>query len=169
MASSFWHYLKAMNLHIKAIQYQQQGHMKTYIYFSVLRFVCIANCLWHKCSLYHGKPPETVFMSSSIDWWCRNRLPSAHVTVPVRTWLPQWTNLLCWHVSDYLQIVSNILDCIRYIHRFLQEEFRCAWYILKSFYIRLNNKHGYLLVLHIYVISVHNTIEINDTYVNNAL
>jgi hypothetical protein len=85
-------------------------HENEHAFFSVLRFVCIANCLWHKCSLYHGKPPETVFMSCSIDWWSRNRLPSANVTVPVRTRLPQWTYLLCWHVPDYLQIVSNILD-----------------------------------------------------------
>jgi hypothetical protein len=122
------------------IHYQKKGRMKTYIYVSVFRLVCIANCLWHKCSVYHGKPPETVFMSSSIDWWCRNRLPSANVTVPVRTWLLQWTNLLCWHVSDYLQVVSNILNCNRFPSKNVEVPD-----VPEIIYLLLNNKHNYLL------------------------
>jgi hypothetical protein len=133
MASPCWRSWKAMDLHIKSVICKYTlSEERTYenMCFSVLRLVWIPNCLWHKCSLYHGKPPETVFMSSSIDWRCRNGLPSANITVPVRTWLLQWTNLLCWHVSDYLQIVSNILDCIRYVHRFSQQGFwsaYCLW------------------------------------------
>jgi hypothetical protein len=97
----------------------QKWHLTVYMHFlTVLRSVCITNCLWHKCSLCHVKPPETVFMSSSIDWWSRDRLPSANITVPFRTWLSQWKNLLCWCVPDYLQIVSNILDWVSNVNSF---------------------------------------------------
>jgi hypothetical protein len=150
MPFPFLNCIKAINLHKNVwfvsiyLLSEFRTHENEHAFFSMLRFVRITNCLWHKCSMCHSKPSETVFVSSSIDWWSRNKLPSANVTVPVRKWLPQWANLLCWHMPNYLQIVSNILyydfvfqSRILKCLLFLRYHSSCYWVINTIIYFSL--------------------------------